>query len=282
MSAGEFDKLLLSGESLVKKSTSYLLGNLGKLVALFSALVAMLIIFTDVSFSANGAENLTTTVLAMLASSYVIFFSLYDSGERAAKESSEYKKAFLEFTQMRAKIKGDMLPSLRAFIEEYTKKELCHRRLSLLLTYGLNEHGYNSYLSGEPCQRREKRIYRRVRRLKAVILTPRMLLSFEKVSGGELSNPEKNKILRVISKMIPTTLCTLVTVSMALTLKDGLTPRVVLEGILKLSTLPVVAFRGYVIGHSYVRGPLLAWQEAKRDILEAFIKEEDKKTRAFS
>ena len=270
--SSDLDRLLSSGESFVKKSGSYLLSNLGKLVAVLSALVAILIIFTDVSFSVENGERLTTTVIAMLCSSYVIFFSLYDSGERSAKETKEYKEAFSRFCETRKRISGDMLPALRTFIEEYTKEELKHRQNALLLSFGLNDVGYASYLAGEKCSRREKKAYRKAKRLKAVSLTPRMLLSFEKVSGGELSNPERHKTARIISKMIPTTICTLLTVSMALSLKDGLTARVVLEGILKLSTLPVVAFRGYVIGHSYVRGPLLAWQEAKRDILNAFLK----------
>ena len=269
----DVESLLSQGEAFVKRSSSYLLSNLGKIVASITAAVTVLVVFTDISFSGLNAISLTTTIITVLVSSYVIFFSIEDSGERAAKETEEYKAAHRAYSEMRDRVSGDMLPGLRSFLSDYTKAELEFRRNSLLLSYGYTREGYSRYLSGEEVTAQEKRIYRKANRMRPVNITPKLLLSFEKVGGGELSNPEKFKTARLFIKLIPTTLCTLLTVSIALRIKEGLTAEAVAEGILKLSTLPVVAFRGYATGHGYVKGQLVAWQRAKTSLLEAFLKE---------
>lgn len=61
-----------------------------------------------------------------------------------------------------------------------------------------------------------------------------------------------------------------VTVSVILTAKEGLDAATVIEGILKLSTLPVVGFRGYANGYSYVRKSFIPWIETKKRLLEAY------------
>jgi hypothetical protein len=60
-----------------------------------------------------------------------------------------------------------------------------------------------------------------------------------------------------------------------LTAKDGLTATAVIEGILKLSTLPVVGFRGYAAGYSYIRRSYIPWIETKSRLLEAYNKKEE-------
>ena len=267
----EFDSILDKGNDAIKRGTHYLLENLGKAVALITALVACLVIFTEISFQSFSAKSLTSTLIAMLISSYVIFFSLCDAGERSGKASEEYLEACEKFKGVREKISGEDVGSFRSFIEDYSKEELKHRRRIFLLGYGLTESGYEDFKSTGACSRSERKIYKRAARMRPVSLTPTMLLSTERVAAEELENPEKRKALRQLLKLLPTTLCTLLTVSMALSLRDGLTAENIIEGILRLSTLPAVAFRGYVCGWSYAKGPLTAWQSTKTDILLAYL-----------
>lgn len=267
----DFDSLIAGGTQVMRRGASYMLQNLGKAVALITALVTALVIFTEVSFSGFGARDLTSTLIAVLISSYVIYFSLADAGERAAKETAEYKSAYNAFCIRREKISGDMIGDLRRFCEEYSKEELMHRRLSYLISYGLDTQGYDEYLLGKIKNAAQRRVYRRAKRMRAVSLSPKLLLSFERVAGAELSNPEKTKTAGMLIKLLPTTVCTLLTVSMALHVRDGLTAEAIIEGIFHLSTLPVVALRGYLGGYGYVKGPLTLWQKTKADILDAFL-----------
>ena len=61
-----------------------------------------------------------------------------------------------------------------------------------------------------------------------------------------------------------------VTVSVILTAKSGLSAATVIEGILKLSTLPIVGFKGYAGGYSYIRKSYIPWIETKRRLLQAY------------
>jgi hypothetical protein len=64
-----------------------------------------------------------------------------------------------------------------------------------------------------------------------------------------------------------------ITVSVMLSAKDGMTASDILNGILKLSALPVIGFRGFCAGYSYSKHTLSLWLETKAGILEAFFKE---------
>ena len=70
-----------------------------------------------------------------------------------------------------------------------------------------------------------------------------------------------------------------VTVSVMLTAKEGLTGADVLNGILKLSALPMIGFKGYSQGYSYAKHTLTLWTETKANILEAFLQESETKVK---
>ena len=88
---------------------------------------------------------------------------------------------------------------------------------------------------------------------------------------SELENPESRKLVSLFLRLIPSALCTLITVSVILTAKDGLTVTDVLNGILKLSALPVAAFRGYSQGYTYAKHSLSLWLDTKSGILEGYL-----------
>ena len=81
----------------------------------------------------------------------------------------------------------------------------------------------------------------------------------------------RDKIVSVITSLIPSTVCTLFTVSIILTAKDGLTVESVIEGLLKLSALPIVGFRGMLDGYRFAKESKSAWFETKARLLEAFL-----------
>ena len=89
----DIDITLAESGSLIKKGYSFIIANVGKTVAIITLLVTALVSFTEISFSGVGSESFTSTLLMMLISSYVMYFSLEDAGEKLARDSEIYKKA---------------------------------------------------------------------------------------------------------------------------------------------------------------------------------------------
>ncbi len=271
MKENETNELLELG-SFVKQGYSAVISNAGKIIAAITLAVAVLVTFTDIAFSDFGTESFTTSLAVMLLSSYMMYFSLEDAGEREGEKCEEYLSANSRYLAVRSKITPDMVDSLRDFCLDYSKKEQEYRRLCFLSENGLSAADYAAYLDGRKFNRRITRIFRRADRIKATNLTPAMLLSRNHgVGKSELAGPMREKILSSITSLIPSTLCTVFTVSIILTAKDGLTAVGVLEGVLKLCALPVVGFRGTVDGYNFVKGSKAAWLETKARLLEAFL-----------
>ena len=55
-----------------------------------------------------------------------------------------------------------------------------------------------------------------------------------------------------------------------LNVKEDMTASDVINGILKLSALPVIGFKGYSAGYGYTKNSLSLWIETKANILEKF------------
>ena len=267
---------IIEGENLIRKGGLALVNNIGKTVAIITLILAALVTFTDVSFADFGTESFVTSTLMLMLASYLMYFSLEDAGERLGEESDEYKETLLIYEKERQKIKGEDMEGLRDFCLNYSKAELEYRRRAYITSHALSLSDYSKYKNGEPVKKKDAKIFKRADRIKAVSLSPRALLSKEReCMKSELTSPEKYKLFLLILKLIPTTLCMCITVSVMLKTKEGLDAAAVIEGILKLSTLPIVGFRGYVNGYSYVKKRYLPWIETKKRLLEAFT---EKKT----
>ena len=143
------------------------------------------------------------------------------------------------------------------------------------MSYGESREDFMAFLEdGCEFSRKKRKIFKKIARLRAVELSPKTLLSREHTkSKSELSNPEIFKLLRLALKLIPTTLCMLLTVSIIPSVKENMTFSAVVEGILKLSSLPIVAFRGYSTGYFYAKRSKCLWIETKTRLLMAFIKQ---------
>ena len=123
---------------------------------------------------------------------------------------------------------------------------------------------------------KNRRILKKVSRLRAVQISPRDILTRERAARrSELQNPENEKIPRLLLRFIPTVVGMCVTVSIMLTSKENLDAGTVIEGILKLASLPIVGLRGYKSGYNYVKERYIPWIQTKVRIIEEFLSEKD-------
>lgn len=279
--------LLSGGNSLVRRGYSAILKNCGKLIAALTALIVLLVTFTEVGFYEIGATELTANLLLLLVASYVIYFSLEDAGERLGRESEEYKAAKRRQDELTAKITSDMMPALREYVEDYRERELSARRAAILIVEGLCEDDLNeedgqsiNAASGAPKvdakgkrqSRAARAAIRRARAQRPIDISAGMLLSGGSRRGRELYNPERTKFLSLVIRLIPTTVCTLFTASVMLSVKDGLGAGEIIEGLVRLCPLPVVALRGYSAGYVYASEEESEWMVAKSRLIESFLR----------
>ncbi len=270
----DFDRELLEISSGIKLGYNFFINNAGKAIALITLSVAAVLIFADIGLADPSSAAFTTTLFAMLTASYIIYFSLEDSGERLGERSEEYTEALMKYKRVKSEIGSHNISSLRSFCTRYAREELEFRRESFITEAGYTPEEYAAYKRGEAVRLRERRIFRRAERMSAVRLTPAVLLSGGSLSiASELENPEKKKLLHSFLNLLPSTVCMIFTVSLVLTARGDLTPSVIIDGLIKLSALPIIGFRGYTAGYSFVKDKKSLWVETKTRLLEAFLKE---------
>lgn len=262
---------LLDSEDTVRRVAIGAVNNMGKIIALFAAILTIAVTFTDVSFGAIISESFASSVVLLLTSSYIIYFSLEDSGERCGEESEEHIAAKKRYREARAKMSADMTEGFRAYLIDYCRSEYEARRRGAIFSLGIKESDIEGYLNGQKQDRRTRRAVRCILRLKPVTLSARDILSDGKPTRkSELESPEGKKLLSLILRLIPSTVCMILTVSVALSAKDGLTATDILNGILRLSALPMIGFKGYVAGYNYSKRKASTWLDTKAQIIEGF------------
>ena len=204
----KLDPLIIESDELLKKGTLTLAKNIGKITAITVALVAILLTFTDVSLTELGGESFTLSAALLLLASYLMYFSLEDAGEGLGEESEEYIAAIESYENTRDKIQGANAVRLRDFCIRYSVNELEYRRKSYLWRNAVSEEEYKDYLNGKVFEGEKKRIMKRAQRLRAVPISPTDLLTGDRSIGkSELKSPERTKLLRLCTRLIPTTLC---------------------------------------------------------------------------
>lgn len=270
-----FDGMLVPTSSLVKRGYTYALANIGKTVALITSIAVLLVMFGEIGFIDLDSRNFGATVAVMLVASYIIYFSLHDAGEGAGRETEVYKDAEKKYLALREKIANEDIRCVREFLEDYTTQELEFRKRSYITSRGGSIYEYERYLRERVCEKRDGRIFKRADRMKAFSITPRDLLARQRSERrGELNNPSSGKFLRMMLRMIPTTVGTVFTVSLMISFKDGMTWQTVAESLIRLSALPIVALRAYAHGYSFASDELSSWIETKSRIIEAYLKRE--------
>ena len=273
MSDKAFETDLLDVGGMFKRGRSYFIANGGKIIATITLIISVVVMFTNVTFTGFSSYEFFLTLSLMLLASYVMFFSLEDAGERLAEESDTFRAALEKYKSARARICSEDIADMRDFCTQYSLEELEYRRTALLSEHGYTRAEYESYRRGtQPHSTRAAKTFRACDRMRAAALTPEALMSFERTRRrSELINPEKYKLPYLCAQLIPSTLCMAFTVSIILSTKDGMSASSVLDGIFKLTALPIVGIRGYSEGYSYVKNSKSAWLETKARLLELFI-----------
>lgn len=268
----DLEHSLLSGVDSVRRGYSALIKNCGKVIAALTAVTVVLVTFTEVGFYGIGAKELSANLVLVLVASYVIYFSLEDAGEALGRESEEYKKAEERLTSLCNRVTAEMIPQLREFLNDYVTAELIHRRECFLSLHGKTVADYEGYLTHGATTKKDGRIFKRAKCLCAIKLEAGTLLSRSHGSFSEIKNPRGSKLIGLCVRLIPTTVCTFLTASVMLGVKDGLGVAEVIEGLVRLCPLPVVALRGYSQGYSYVTEKEVEWMNTKCRLLDAFMR----------
>ena len=199
--------------------------------------------------------------------------------ERLAKDDLDaIRREFFEAKEgykcVISKIKpSDILP-LEKFLEEKKERELNKRREAYLRSLGYTTdiltEGY------QPRSKGERRARKRAMAIRQRAMRTGMLLERDAAPGtSDLYHPTVKKLLRIIMKLLPTSACMVFTASVMLNAKGELTAGVVIESILRLSTLPIVGFRGYAFGYRYSKNTRAFGIREKTRILEAFLAQGD-------
>ena len=265
------DKLLDTDE-LIKHGSETFINNVGKIIAVIAALISIAATFTDISFTPIFSISFASSLLLILSMGYIIYFSLEEAGEVSGKNTEEYKAALSRYVAARERIRGEDIEDLREFCRAYAEDERVARQNGALTSLGLSRSDLDRYLSGESLPRGQKRQLKKIASIKLSPLTPKILLAREKPERySELENPERKKLSRLSVKLIPTTVSAFVTVSVVLTANTGMGGADILSAILRLSTLPVLAFRGFSEGYTYAKHSLSLWLETKANVLSAFL-----------
>ncbi len=257
---------------IFSRAYTYLLENAAKVIAFITAAVAALVTFTDISFGGIGSESFTSSLIVMLIASYLIYFSLEDIGRERGEKSERYKEAASRYESACERISGEQLPRLREYCFNYSRDDLIYRVKNYIGLRGYSEKQLEEYRSGEIFDERAKRVFKRALRMRPLSLSPGQLLSPIKSSSSPLVCPAWKRRADTLLRLIPSTLGTIFTVSLVLTAKDGLGAPEIIEGILKLSALPLIGFKGYKAGFFHVKERESAYLCAKAGFLEGFLK----------
>ncbi len=267
-----FEVSLLESGEIFKKGYLALASNAGRAIAAITLIISALVLFTDISFCELGTRSFTSTACVMLIASYLMYFSMEDAGERLGESSEEYKAASERYKELSSEICGADISSLREFCKSYSDEEKNYRKANFLLRAGYSDFDLESYKNGAPYPRRAVRAFSRAERIKALPLSPKMLLSNEKShKRSELADPERSKLGIMLLRLLPTTLCMLLTVSVMLSAKENLNAAAVIDGLFKLSSLPIIGFKGYSSGYNYAKRTMPAWLDTKARLLDAFL-----------
>ena len=268
-----FEISILESGEIIRKGAKAIINNIGRVIATITLVVVALVLFCDVGFADITSESFTTTAFIMLCASYLMYFSMEEAGERLGEESDEYQSAFKSYIEKCNSISGDKIASLREFCKNYSKEDLIYRRSNMLLQYGYSEDDYKKYREGSAIDKASRRIFKKADRLRALTLTPSILLDKSATRATpEFTNPERRKLLKMIVGLIPTTICMCVTVSIILTAKSDIGIITFIEGLLKIGTLLVIGFRGYSGGYIYAKRSVPPWLIAKCRLIDEFLK----------
>ncbi len=265
------DVTLVNTDAFLKRGYSFLASNAGKTIALITLIVAALVSFTDIAFSGISAEGFTSTLAMLLIASYIMYFSLEDAGEGLGKSTEEYKNALSAYKEARQAVDPSDIEALRAFCLKYREKELIYRKNNRLFSHGYTPSDLERYKRDEITDKRMRLELGKIDREAPIDLSAQALLKADSSkSVSEFKSPEKGKLLSMLLRLIPSTVCMFFTVSVMVSAKENLDTIAVIGALLKLSALPIMGLKGYSAGYRYASTSLVEWLNTKAELLRAF------------
>ncbi len=265
------DVTLVNTDAFLKRGYSFLVANAGRTTALITLIIAALVSFTDIAFSGISAESFTSTLVMLLISSYIMYFSLEDAGEGLGRSTEEYKSALNSYKAVRQTVTPSDIEPLRAFCLEYREKELIYRKNNRLFSHGYTPADLERYKRGETQDKRMRLELRKIDREAPIDLSAQALLKADSSrSVSEFKSPERGKLISMLLGLIPSTVCMFFTVSVIVSAKQNLDAMAVIEALLKLSALPIMGLKGYSAGYRYASISLVEWLNTKTELLCAF------------
>ena len=268
------EDILLEADALGQRVKEGLLEHVGRAAAFFAIAIAAIFTFTEIAFVGISAAEFTLEATVLLISGLVMYLSLESEGQSYAKTQDAFLAQKKRSDALATQVQGENLPRLRAYLIRIHAQELRAREDRLLLRYGIEREEYEIYRRGGTYGKKRSRYLKRVARISTAPLTPSDLLFFDDGKVVSLSErPSPFARLRGVCKIIPSILCTMLTVGVMVEIKDGLSLSLILEGTLKLCALLSMGMRGYLAGVNYVNTVLLPFHKVREKLLDAFLRE---------
>ena len=268
---------LFSLKEKASEGKGSILSSLGILCAVTTVLVFSALFFTDLSVSAMATLDLGLDFALLCFSSYVMYFSLFETGRERAKAAAEYcalhEKRTLLFRRYRSEGSGE---SLARFCRELSRQKTAERRAATLssLFLGEEEYGALSEKAPDTLTGKEKRLLRKMRRVREVHISPRLLLAEEESAGESVPfshSPAAMRRKRFARFLLPTALTALFSVSVACRVMLDPSPDIVVGYLLKLFTLFFNGIKGFKSGYAHIAEEMTAYLSEQCFWLEEYF-----------
>ncbi|MBQ8908165.1 MAG: hypothetical protein IJY71_06235 [Clostridia bacterium] len=253
------------------------LSNLGIVCAVFTFLAVSALFFTDITVSFQASLSFSLQFLILLFASYVMYFSLSETGADRAKQEKEYCEAAERARRFRLRFReeGDMR-SLLLFCERVSHRETLSARRALLSLYGLSEEALTEKAPSATLSPAQKRGLIRVKRMRQVRITPSMLL-WSREEGGYRPPLSKTPAAAKRRRFLPYLFASLFTaffsVSVLCDIIVNPNPALLVGYVSKMFTLVFNGIKGYRAGYCNVAKDTAVYLEEQSDLLEEYFKD---------
>ena len=266
-----------------------ILSGIGIFCAALTVLVFSTLFFSDVTLSIKSALDFSTHFALLFFSSYVMYFSLFDTGEEKASANEAYVDLLKRRNALFCRYRQDgSLDSLRAFCRALSLSKTEEKRQDLLTQCLLDECEVDALQKKTPesLTPREKRALWRLRHMKPVRISPALLLAERAcIENGDpfsrsLSRQRRKRFFRFL---LPTALTAFFSVSLAATVIKDPSADVIVGYLLKLFALLFNGVKGFRSGYAFVEQDKCAYMREQCFWLEEYFSslEKEKKSEAF-
>ena len=269
------DEWLLSPKK--DRASRNITATLGICAAATTILVFSVLFFTDVRFTAEGILSLSLHFALLCFSSYVMYFSLFETGKEKgeAAEDTRAVRAKRNALLARYEKEGDTA-SLRLFCERATEKERKEAQAALLSRFLLTEEEGAALLARNGgLSFKERRRKRALQGIRGIRLTPAMLLSHRRAEGyhAPLSrSPERMRRHRSLSFLLITAVTAAFSVSLVFDVLLSPTAGTIAAYLLKLFTLFGSGLRGYKAGYFHTTVDVTEYEREQAALLEEYFR----------